>query len=144
MADKNPATAADAPAITYSDDPARVDVGQLLALYHVTWWAKERTTEQVRRALEHSRPIITAWDGPKLIGFTRVISDLTYRATIWDVIVADAYQKRGVGREMMRLVLDHADLKTVTMFVLLTKDQQRFYEHLGFTVEREMMMMLRR
>ena len=143
MADKKPASAA-ASTIAYSDDPARVDIAQLLSLYHITWWAKERTMEQVQRALEHSRPIITAWDGPKLVGFTRVISDLTYRATIWDVIVADTHQKRGIGREMMRRVLDHPDLETVTMFVLLTKDQHRFYEHLGFTTDRESSMMLRR
>jgi GNAT superfamily N-acetyltransferase len=144
MVEKKHAHAAEAGLITYSDDRARVDVGQLLALYHITWWAKERTLEQVLRALEHSRPVFTAWDGPKLVGFTRVISDLTYRATIWDVIVADSHQKRGIGREMMRRVLDHPDLKTVTMFVLLTKDQHRFYEHLGFTTDRESSMMLRR
>ena len=130
--------------ITYSDDPARVDVKQLLELYHITYWAKGRTVEQVTRALEHSRPIITAWEGKKLIGFTRVISDLTYRATIWDVIVADSHQKHGIGREMMRRVLEHPDLSTVSMFLLLTKDQHRFYEHLGFQVENEMSMMLRR
>ena len=130
--------------ITYSDDPARVDVTQLLELYHITYWAKGRTVEQVARALQHSRPIITAWEGKKLVGFTRVISDLTYRATIWDVIVADSHQKHGIGREMMRRVLEHPDLSSVTMFLLLTKDQHRFYEHLGFEAETEMSMMLRR
>jgi len=147
MASKSSAKAAGAKnsgAIAYSDDRARVDVAQLLALYHVTWWAKGRTAGQVARALEHSRPVVTAWDGPKLVGFARVISDLTYRATIWDVIVAETHQKRGIGREMMRLVLEHPDLRSVTMFLLLTKDQQRFYEQLGFTSERDMTMMLRR
>lgn len=130
--------------ITYSDDPTRVDVRQLLGLYDVTYWAKGRTADRVARALSHSRPVITAWDGARLVGFTRVISDLTYRATIWDVIVADTHRKRGIGRELMRRVLDHPDLETVTMFVLLTQDQHRFYEHLGFRTERDKSMMLRR
>ena len=136
--------AGSAGAITYSDDPGRVNIAQLLALYHVTYWAKGRTAAQVERALQYSRPVLTAWDGDRMVGFTRVISDLTYRATIWDVIVADSHQKRGIGRELMRKVLDHPDLKTVTMFLLLTKDRQEFYRHLGFTVESEMSMMLRR
>ncbi|HET9952230.1 MAG TPA: GNAT family N-acetyltransferase [Candidatus Eisenbacteria bacterium] len=131
-------------AITYSDDPSRVNLAQLLSLYHITYWAKGRTVEQVARALRHSHPVITAWDGDRLVGFTRVISDLTYRATIWDVIVAESHQKRGIGREMMRLVLEHPDLKTVSMFVLLTKDQHRFYEHLGFETDSTMSMTLRR
>ncbi len=130
--------------ITYSDDPARVDLRQLLALYDVTYWAKDRTHEQVERALRHSRPVLSAWEGDRLVGFTRVISDLTYRATIWDVIVAESHQKRGIGRELMRLVLEHPDLRTVSMFLLLTKDQHRFYERLGFTTERDMSMTLRR
>ena len=136
--------AGSAGAITYSDDPERVNIAQLLALYHVTYWAKGRTAAQVERALQYSRPVLTAWDGDRLVGFTRVISDMTYRATIWDVIVAETHRRHGIGRELMRMVLDHPDLKTVTMFLLLTKDRQRFYEHLGFTVEDKMSMMLRR
>ena len=79
-----------------------------------------------------------------MVGFTRVISDLTYRATIWDVIVLPSHQGRGVGKLMMHRVLEHPDLRTVTNFVLLTKDQHAFYERLGFRTERDMAMTFRR
>ena len=131
-------------AITLSDDRSRVDLTQLLDLYRETWWAKNRSRGEVERALAHSHPLITAWAGPRLVGFSRVISDLTYRATIWDVIVRRDLQGRGVGKRMMQAILDHADLKTVTMFLLLTKDRHRFYSGLGFTLEKDMSMMLRR
>ena len=130
--------------IECTDDPARVDLAQLLELYQVTWWAQDRTIEQVRRALEHSHPVLSAWEGGRMVGFTRVISDLTYRATIWDVIVRPSHQGRGVGKLLMQHVLEHPDLKTVTNFVLLTKDQHAFYERLGFRKERDMAMTLRR
>jgi GNAT superfamily N-acetyltransferase len=139
-----PSTRPTAGAIEYSDDRARVDLPQLLGLYRITWWGAERTLDQIRRALDHSHPVLTAWDGARMVGFTRVISDLTYRATIWDVIVADTHRERGIGRELMRRVLDHPDLATVTMFVLLTKDKHRFYEHFGFETDREFSMILRR
>ena len=93
--------------IECTDDPARVDLAQLLDLYRITWWAQDRTRDQVRRALEHSRPVISAWEGKRMVGFTRVISDLTYRATIWDVIVLPSHQGRGVGTLMMHRVLEH-------------------------------------
>jgi len=131
-------------AITLSDDRARVDLAQLLGLYRETWWAKSRGLAEVERSLAHSHPLITAWAGPRMVGFSRVISDLTYRATIWDVIVTPTLQGRGVGRRMMQAILDHPDLKTVTMFLLLTRDQHRFYAGLGFTHEKDMSMMLRR
>jgi GNAT superfamily N-acetyltransferase len=131
-------------AITISDDRTRVDLDQLLDLYRETWWAKNRDRADVERALAHSHPLITAWVGPRMVGFSRVISDLTYRATIWDVIVRPDLQGRGVGKRMMQAVLDHPDLENVTMFLLLTKDQHRFYAGLGFTHEKDMSMMLRR
>jgi GNAT superfamily N-acetyltransferase len=130
--------------IEITDDRARVDVRQLLELYKTTWWAPDRSQADVSRALEYSHPVVTAWDGAKLVGFARVISDRTYRATIWDVIVRPSHQGHGVGKKLMTFVLDHPDLKSVTHFLLLTKDKHSFYEHLGFESERDMAMMLRR
>jgi GNAT superfamily N-acetyltransferase len=127
-----------------SDDRTRVDVAQLLELYRTTWWAHDRSHEQIRRALDHSHPVVTAWDGITLVGFARVISDLTYRATIWDVIVRPSHQGHGLGRTIMNAILEHPDLKTVTQFFLLTSDKHAFYERLGFRSERGMAMMLRR
>ena len=127
-----------------TDDRSRVDLAQLLELYRATWWAHDRSQEQVKRALENSRPVITAWEGATLVGFARVISDLTFRATIWDVIVRPSHQGRGVGKALMDFVLNHPDLKSISMFLLLTKDKHSFYEGLGFQTEREMAMVLRR
>lgn len=142
MPSKSPA-ARETP-IECTDDPGRIDLAQLLELYQLTWWAHDRNLDQIRRALAHSRPVISAWDGAQMVGFTRVISDLTYRATIWDVIVRPSHQGRGVGTMMMHRVLDHPDLRTVTYFLLLTKDKHSFYEHLGFHTEPSMAMALRR
>ncbi|HYQ90382.1 MAG TPA: GNAT family N-acetyltransferase [Candidatus Binatia bacterium] len=130
--------------IEITDDRARVDVGQLLDLYKGAWWALERSTDDVRRALDFSHPVISAWEGRKLVGFTRVISDRTYRATIWDVIVRPSHQGRGIGEKLVRFALDHPDLKSVSSFLLLTKDKHGFYERFGFQSEPDMAMMLRR
>ena len=130
--------------IEITDDRARVDVEQLLDLYETTWWALERSADDVRRALDYSHPVLSAWDGPSLVGFTRVISDRTYRATIWDVIVRPTHQGRGIGTKLVRAALNHPDLESVTSFLLLTKDKHRFYEQFGFAMEPDMAMMLRR
>lgn len=132
------------PPVTISDDRKRVDLSQLAELYDITWWAKDRPPDQVRRALEYSHPILTAWGGDRMVGFARVISDRTYRATIWDVIVRPGHQGRGIGAALVQAAIDHPDLKTVTLFMLLTKDQHKFYERLGFTTERDMSMIYRR
>jgi len=130
--------------IDITDDRERVDVIQLLELYKSTWWALNRSAPDVRRELENSHPVVSAWDGAHLVGFTRVISDRTYRATIWDVIVRPSHQGRGIGKRLLDFVLEHPDLKSVSSFLLLTKDKHAFYERLGFQSEREMAMILRR
>ena len=130
--------------IDITDDRERVDVIQLLELYKSTWWALNRSAPDVRSALENSHPVVSAWDGAHLVGFTRVISDRTYRATIWDVIVRPSHQGRGIGKRLLDFVLEHPDLKSVSSFLLLTKDKHAFYERLGFQSEREMAMVLRR
>ena len=132
------------PPIDITDDRARLDVTRILALYEETWWAKGRSAESVRHALDHSHPVVTAWAGGDLVGFARVISDLTFRATIWDVIVKPSHQGRGIGASLMRFVLEHPDLRSVSHFLLLTADKHGFYERLGFQPEREMTMLLRR
>jgi GNAT superfamily N-acetyltransferase len=130
--------------IDITDDRARIDVRQLLELYKTAWWALDRSADDVRRALDHSHPVVSAWEGSRLVGFTRVISDRTYRATIWDVIVRQSHQGRGIGKRLVEFVLDHPDLKSVSSFLLLTKDKHAFYEQFGFETERDMAMMLRR
>ena len=130
--------------IEYTDDRTRIDLEQLMSLYEGTWWAKGRPLDRIRRAIEHSHPVLTAWDGPVLVGFTRVISDLTFRATIWDVVVRESHRGRGIGGALVKRALEHPDLKTVSTFLLLTRDKHSFYERLGFTAEREMAMVLRR
>jgi ribosomal protein S18 acetylase RimI-like enzyme len=76
---------------------------------------------------------VSAWDGPRLVGFGRVLTDYVYRASIWDVIVDTEYQGQDIGTEIMQRILNHPDLKRVELFWLCTRDKQSFYEKLGFS-----------
>jgi N-acetylglutamate synthase-like GNAT family acetyltransferase len=82
--------------------------------------------------LRHTDLTLCVWDGDRLIGFGRVLTDFIYRATIWDVIVDRAYQGQGVGTEIVRRILNHPRLKRVEHFWLCTR-RPGFYEKLGFS-----------
>jgi ribosomal protein S18 acetylase RimI-like enzyme len=82
--------------------------------------------------LAHTSFVFTAWDGPLLVGFARVLTDHVYRATLWDVVVDAPYQGRGVGEGLVAYVLDHPVLSRVEKFWLNTRDKQKFYERFGF------------
>lgn len=113
------------------------DRAQLLRLYAHAPWAKGRTLEDAREMLAHTDLALSAWDGERLIGFGRVLTDYVYRASIWDVIVDEAYQGQDIGTEIMQRILHHPSLKRVELFWLCTRDKQAFYEKLGFSANEQ-------
>jgi ribosomal protein S18 acetylase RimI-like enzyme len=66
------------------------------------------------------------------IGFARVISDKPRFAYILDVIVEEAYQRKGVGQSMMRYILSHPELKDVYQWFLASSMAQGVYRKAGF------------
>jgi ribosomal protein S18 acetylase RimI-like enzyme len=118
--------------ITFSDRKD-IDPDQLVNLYRQAPWAKGRTADDARAMLAHTDVAVSAWDGPRLVGFGRVLTDYVYRASIWDVIVDKEYQGQDIGTEIMQRILNHPDLKRVELFWLCTRDKQSFYEKLGFS-----------
>ena len=104
----------------------------LQELFEHAPWARGRAAEEVRVMLENSDYHFSAWDGQRLIGFARVLTDRVYRATLWDVVVHPDYQKRGVGEELVNRVLSHPVLSKVEKFWLNTRDKFGFYEKFGF------------
>ncbi len=86
--------------------------------------------------LAHTDLVITAWDGARLVGFGRVLTDYVFRASIWDVIVDRDYQGQKIGTEIVRRILDHPTLQQVELFWLCTR-RPGFYERLGFSAKEQ-------
>jgi ribosomal protein S18 acetylase RimI-like enzyme len=118
-------------AVTFSEKKD-LSPEQLLKLFHQAPWAKDRTLEAARDMLRHTDLVLCAWDGDRLVGFGRVLTDFVYRATIWDVIVDRAYQTQGIGTELVQRILSHPRLRKVELFWLCTR-RPGFYEKLGFS-----------
>ena len=113
--------------------PPEIDLPQLQALFQVTaFWAQERQLEDWSIALANSKPIVSVWDGTRLIGFARATSDGIYRATIWDVVIHPDYQGAGLGRRLVETVLMHPHVNRVERVYLMTTNQQEFYKRIGF------------
>jgi GNAT superfamily N-acetyltransferase len=110
-----------------------IDLEQVQHLFQETaFWARDRRVEDWAIALANSKPVVTAWDGDRLIGFARATSDGIYRATIWDVAIHPDYQGAGLGRKLVETVLMHPHVNRVERVYLMTTRQQKFYERIGF------------
>nr|WP_250124363.1 GNAT family N-acetyltransferase [Chroococcidiopsis sp. CCMEE 29] len=119
--------------IQFCDRKSQFDLEQLQALFkRGAFWAQERSIEDLSIAIANSEPVVSVWDGERLIGFARATSDGIYRATIWDVVIDPDYRGAGLGGKLVETVLSHPRMNRVERVYLMTTHQQRFYERIGF------------
>lgn len=70
-------------------------------------WPREYDLASTTAALQRTINI-GAWDGGTLVGAVRVLTDGYFFATVPEILVDPAYQRRGIGRELMTRALDEA------------------------------------
>ena len=97
------------------------------------FWARQRTTADLRRMLRGSPVVVSLWRGKRLVGFGRASSDGIHRAVLWDIVVAGDLQGRGLGRQVVEALLDSPRLRNVERVYLMTTNSAGFYQQLGFS-----------
>jgi len=87
--------------------------------------------ETIEGMLKNADVIVTARTHPGLlIGVSRAITDFSYCTYLSDLAVDVAYQRRGIGRELIRYT--HEAAGTETSLILLSAPQaQSYYPHIG-------------
>ena len=107
---------------------------QLLFNEH-TFWAKNRKLSDIKKILKNSSIVVSAWKGNRLVGFGRATSDGIYRAVLWDVVIANDLQGKGIGKLLLKELLNSKRLSNVEKIYLMTTKCSEFYQHIGFTRE---------
>ena len=99
-------------------------------LYEHVGWSRPVNDEELREVLE-AGPAVGAWDGERLVGFVRALSDGHLAAYIEDVMVHQDYRRGGVGDLIMsRLLGEIKQSANVSLFC--ERPVARFYERHGF------------
>lgn len=103
---------------------------QVTALFRAVGWG-ERDPDDVRAAFNRSTLKAFAFEGDELIGVGRTIDDGRFYATLVDVVISPAHQRKGVGRA---IVQDLQNRMREFLVVTLTAapDVQPFYKKLGW------------
>ncbi|MBA3601221.1 MAG: GNAT family N-acetyltransferase [Acidobacteria bacterium] len=100
-----------------------------------SYWAKERTYEQTVRAIKNSLPF-AIYKGENQVGFARVVTDYATFAYLGDVFILPEYQGNGLGKLLMKAILEHPDLQGFRRWILATKDAHGLYEKFEFSALR--------
>ena len=98
-----------------------------------SFWATGRKRSQLGRMLSGSQVVVSAWQGKELVGFGRATSDGVFRAVLWDVVVAEDHQGRGLGRRIVEELLTSPEVAAAERVYLMTTTGEGFYEKLGFS-----------
>ena len=98
-----------------------------------TFWAKGRTEKQLKQMIKNSNAVVTIWKNLKLIGFGRGTSDCVFRAVLWDIVIANDYQRVGLGKVLLRSLLESKTIKDVSKVYLMTTNCKVFYEGNNFS-----------
>lgn len=117
---------------TISTDKARLDLPMIHRfLVEESYWARERTEEQTRTAIENSI-CFGVYLGERQVGFARVVSDRATFAYLGDVFILDEFRGRGLSKWLMQVIVDHPEVQGLRRWVLATRDAHGLYEQFGF------------
>ena len=58
--------------------------------------------EKLHKMLEHGNLIVTARENDRLVGVSRSLTDFVFCTYLSDLAVDKAYQKQGIGKELIR------------------------------------------
>ena len=112
-----------------------LDLDEVIELYAATSLGVRRPLDDraaMADMLRHANLIVTAWDGPLLVGIARSLADFSYTAYLADLAVRESHQHRGIGRDLIRHTREALGprCKLVLLAAPLAID---YYPKLGFT-----------
>jgi ribosomal protein S18 acetylase RimI-like enzyme len=111
-----------------------LDLDLVIALYRSSTLGERRPVddrERMRAMLERANLVVSAWDGERLVGIARSLSDFAWCTYLSDLAVDASYQRRGIGKELVRRTQELGGRATVVLFAAPAAVE--YYPRIGFT-----------
>lgn len=119
--------------ITYRTD-ANLKADQVIDLYNRSTLGERRPVDKpdvFQGMIDNATIIVTAWDGEKLVGIARALSDLVYVTYLADLAVDEAYQHQGIGKQLIEITQSQASPDCILVLLAAPKAND-YYPKLGF------------
>jgi GNAT superfamily N-acetyltransferase len=119
--------------IEYRDNAA-MSVEQVIDLYKRSTLGERRPVDRpdiFAGMIDNANLVLTAWDGARLVGIARSLTDFTYVTYLADLAVDVAYQRQGIGKRLIAETRQR--LQPECKIVLLAAPKaNEYYPELGF------------
>jgi GNAT superfamily N-acetyltransferase len=110
-----------------------LDLDTVITLYRESTLGARRPIDdrdRMRVMIANANLVFTAWHGERLVGISRSISDFAYCTYLSDLAVHLDYQRKGIGKELMRRTQEAGGCATVFLFAAPAAVD--YYPHVGF------------
>ncbi len=92
--------------------------------------ARKGNLAKIKKAFLNTYKVVTAWDGDKIVGAGRLISDGECYGWIHDMAVRPDSQKKGIGRNIVKELLNGNE--SLLFGLTSSFEAEEFYYKLGF------------
>ncbi|MDO6848090.1 GNAT family N-acetyltransferase [Priestia megaterium] len=116
--------------ISLSNCIENVEWSRMKEIYHSVGW-ENHNEEKIKKVFQSSNVVAIAYDEDNIAGFGRALSDGVFNAAIYDVVVDEHYQNKGIGQKVIRNLLAQLD-DISCVHLVSTAGNEEFYRKAGF------------
>lgn len=117
--------------ITYKVN-ARIEPHQLADVFKASGIRRPiDDLSRMKKMLDNSNLLVTAWDGEKLIGVARAFADYAYSCYLSDLAVDKDYQDNGIGQDLVNEIQKQIGDES-NLLLLASPEVIEYYPKLGF------------
>jgi ribosomal protein S18 acetylase RimI-like enzyme len=111
---------------------ANVEPHQLAQLFSASGIKRpSEDLSRIKKMIDHANLTITAWDGDRLVGVARALTDFSFCCYLSDLAVDKEYQKQGIGHEMVSEIQKHIGEES-NLLLLAAPESIDYYPKIGF------------
>jgi len=118
--------------ITFAQEP-NLKVDEFIDVLRRSTLAERRPVDDrptIAQMLQHADLIVTARRDGLLVGVSRALTDFSFCTYLSCLAVDEAFQGRGIGKELIRRTHEAAGLCT-TLILLAAPKAETYYPHVG-------------
>ena len=118
----------------YNSNTVLLSPAEFIDLLHRSTLAERRPVddaETIAGMLANADLTVTAWDGELLVGVARSVTDFTYCCYLSDLAVDVAYQRQGIGVELIAQTQEQLGPRC-NLILLAAPAAADYYGHIGF------------
>lgn len=105
-------------------------VRQFLA--EMGWQSRVQDRSRFKKMMARADYTVVAWEGSRVVGFGRALCDDVANGYISMLTVAEDKRRQGIGRELVRRLMEFDEDNEVTWVLRAGRQSSGFWQKLGF------------